>query len=76
MALEHDPWLEGTASGEEMCGGCSGCGFIYGFHGDCSVRAQHLAEVLTSRGFPAECISGKSVQNFESVEVVHKCDLK
>lgn len=28
------------------------------------VRAQHLAEILTSRGFPAECISGKSIQNF------------
>uniref|UniRef100_A0A8C3JIS0 RNA helicase n=1 Tax=Calidris pygmaea TaxID=425635 RepID=A0A8C3JIS0_9CHAR len=27
-------------------------------------RAQHLAEILTSRGFPAECISGKSIQNF------------
>lgn len=58
MALERD------LCGEEMRGGCSGCGFIYGFHGGCSVRAQHLAEVLTSRGFPAECISGKSVQYF------------
>ncbi|XP_063274386.1 probable ATP-dependent RNA helicase DDX20 [Prinia subflava] len=26
-------------------------------------RAQHLAEVLTSRGFPAECISGNMNQN-------------
>ncbi|NXI73562.1 DDX20 helicase, partial [Anseranas semipalmata] len=26
-------------------------------------RAQHLAEVLTSRGFPAECISGSMNQN-------------
>ncbi|NXL99143.1 DDX20 helicase, partial [Tyrannus savana] len=26
-------------------------------------RAQHLAEILTSRGFPAECISGNMNQN-------------
>ncbi|KFO98395.1 putative ATP-dependent RNA helicase DDX20, partial [Calypte anna] len=26
-------------------------------------RAQHLAEILTSRGFPAECISGSMNQN-------------
>ncbi|NWW83451.1 DDX20 helicase, partial [Climacteris rufus] len=26
-------------------------------------RAQHLAEILTSRGFPAECISGTMKQN-------------
>ncbi|NXC15284.1 DDX20 helicase, partial [Corythaeola cristata] len=26
-------------------------------------RAQHLAEILTSRGFPAECISGNMDQN-------------
>ncbi|NXS60371.1 DDX20 helicase, partial [Brachypteracias leptosomus] len=26
-------------------------------------RAQHLAEILTSRGFPAECISGDMNQN-------------
>uniref|UniRef100_A0A674GGU4 Probable ATP-dependent RNA helicase DDX20 n=1 Tax=Taeniopygia guttata TaxID=59729 RepID=A0A674GGU4_TAEGU len=29
----------------------------------CSLRAQHLAEILTSRGFPAECISGNMNQN-------------
>lgn len=40
-----------------------------------SVRAQHLAEILTSRGFPAECISGKPVQNFLLVETVYKYDL-
>lgn len=26
------------------------------------LRAQHLAEILTSRGFPAECISGQSLK--------------